>query len=55
MFRKPSAHFLIRPCPLKGMSVAFVVLLPCVGDVGDELESPGQECQYLRLSTLGDP
>jgi hypothetical protein len=37
MFRKPSAHLLIRPRPLKGMSVLFVVLRPRVGDMGDEL------------------
>ena len=36
MFGKPSAHLLIRPRPFKGMSVAFVVLRPRGGNMGDE-------------------
>jgi hypothetical protein len=39
MFGKPSAHLLIRPRPFKGMSVAFIVLGPRGGDMGDELFS----------------
>src|SRR5271166_293595 len=37
MFCKPPAHGLIRPSPLKGMSVTVVVLRPRGGNVGDEL------------------
>src|SRR5664280_2044959 len=37
VFCKPTAHLLIGPDPLEGVSVALVVFRPRGGDMGDEL------------------